>query len=88
MRLWVEPHIYHSSKEVEEWRETPTTASLKLLASLIKHYTKIIDEEKQTLEGTLTDVTTKIKHQKQRRDTKWKELRQTAQDEARKSVTT
>lgn len=59
MRVWVEPHIYHSSKEVErEWRETLTTASLKRLASLIKHYTKIIDEEKQTLEGTLKDVTT------------------------------
>ena len=90
MRLWVEPHIYHSSKEVErEWRETLTTASLKLLASLIKHYTKIIDEEKQTLEGTLKDVTTKIKHTKNKEErdtqaTKWKELRQTAQDEAKK----
>ena len=62
MRLWVEPHIYHSSKEVErEWREMLTTASLKLLASLIKHYTKVIDEEKQTLKGTLKDVTTKNK---------------------------
>ena len=90
MRLWVEPHIYHSSKEVErEWRETLTTAFLKLLASLIKHYTKIIDEEKQTLEGTLKDVTTKIKHTKNKEErdtqaTKWKELRQTAQDEAKK----
>ena len=86
MRLWVEPHIYHSSKEVErEWRETLTTASLKLLASLIKHYTKIIDEEKQTLEGTLKDV---IKHTKNKEGdtqaTKWKVLRQTAQDEAKK----
>ena len=62
MRLWVEPHIYHSSKEVEECRETLTTASLKLLASLIIHYTNITDEEKQTLEGTLTDVTIKIRH--------------------------
>ena len=94
MRLWVEPHIYHSSKEVEkEWKETLTTASLKLLASLIKHYTKIIDEQKQTLEGTLTDVTTKIKHTKNKKErdtqaTKWKELRQTAQDRQKKSVMT
>ena len=51
MRLWVEPHIYHSTKEVEkEWRDTLTTSSLKLLATLIKHYTKTIEEEKQTLE--------------------------------------
>ena len=65
------------------------TASLKLLASLIKHYTKVIDEEKQTLKGTLKDVTTKIKHTKtkEERDTQattWKALRQTAQDEAKK----
>ena len=39
MCLWVEPHIYHSSKEADrEWRETLVTASLKLLATLIKHY--------------------------------------------------
>lgn len=62
---------------------------LKLLTSLIKYYTKIIDEEKQTLEGTLIDVTTKIKHAKNKEErdtqaTKWKELMQTAQDEAKK----
>ena len=63
MRLWVEPHIYHLTKEVEkEWRDTLTTASLKLLASLIRHYTKIIEEEKRTLEKTLNEVTTKIQH--------------------------
>ena len=49
MRLWVEPHIYHSSKEVEkEWRETLTTASLKLLSTLIKHYTRVITTEKNS----------------------------------------
>lgn len=75
-----------SSTEVEKaWRETLITASLKLLASLIKHYTKIIDEEKQTLEGTLTDVTTKLKHTKSKEERhaqtkKWKELRQAAQE--------
>ena len=90
MRLWVEPHIYHSTKEVEkEWRDTLTTASLKLLASLIRHYTKAIEEEKRTLEETLKEVTTKIKRttNKEERDTyttKWKELRQIAQDEAKK----
>ena len=90
MRLWVEPHIYHSTKEVEkEWRDTLTTSSLKLLATLIKHYTKIIEEEKQTLEETLKEVPTKIKEttNKEERDTYakiWKELRQTAQDEAKK----
>ena len=31
MRLWVEPHIYHSKEVEKEWRETLTTASLKLL---------------------------------------------------------
>ena len=40
--------------------EGHTTASLKLLATLIKHYTKVIEEEKQALEETLK-VTTKIK---------------------------
>lgn len=78
MRLWVEPH---PTKEVaKEWRDTLTTASLKLLASLIRHYTKIIEEEKRTFEKTLNKVTTKIKRttNKEERDTyttKWKELR-------------
>lgn len=90
MRLWVEPHIYHSTREVErEWRDTLTTASLKLLATLIKHYTKVIEEEKQALEETLKEVTTKIKGttNKEERDTYaklWRELRQNAQDEAKK----
>ena len=89
MRLWVEPHIYHSTREVErEWRDTLTTASLKLLATLIKHYTKVIEEEKQALEETLKEVTTKIKEttNKEERDTYaklWRELRQNAQDEAK-----
>ena len=70
MRLWVEPHIYHSTREVErEWRDTLTTASLKLLATLIKHYTKVIEEEKQALEGTLKEVTTKIKETTKKRET-------------------
>ena len=39
MCLWVEPHIYHSTKEIEnEWIDILTTASLKLLVTLIKHY--------------------------------------------------
>ena len=69
--------------------EGHTTASLKLLATLIKHYTKVIEEEKQTLEVTLKEVTTKIKEttNKEERDTYakiWKELRQNAQDKAKK----
>lgn len=63
MCLWVEPHIYHSSREVKkEWRDTLATASLKLLTTLIKHHTKVIEEEKQTLETTIFEVTTKLKH--------------------------
>ena len=46
MCLWVEPHIYHSTKEIErEWRDTLVIASLKLLGTLIKHYSKIVEEE-------------------------------------------
>ena len=53
MWLWVESHIYHSTREVDrEWRDT-LIDSLKTLATLIKHYTKIIEEEKQALEETL-----------------------------------
>ena len=44
------PHLYYSIKEVEkEWRDTLAT----ILTSLIKHYTKIIEEEKQALEEIL-----------------------------------
>lgn len=42
-------------------RDTNNSISETPFASLIKHYTKIIDEEKQTLEGILKEVTTKIK---------------------------
>ena len=60
MCLWVEPHIYHSTKELEqEWRDTLVTASLKLLRTLIKH-SKVIEEEKHRFE-TL-EVTTHLKH--------------------------
>ena len=60
--------IIHSSKEVEkEWRETLTTAFLKLLVSLIKRYTKIIGEGKQTLDGILIDVPRKIEHTKKKK---------------------
>lgn len=45
-------HLYYSIKEVEkEWRDMLAT----ILASLIKHYTKIIEEEKQVLEEILNN---------------------------------
>ena len=89
MRLWVEPHIYHTTVEVEkEWRDTLVSASLKLLATLIKHYTKVINDEKRKLEETLNEVTTQLKHtaNKEQRETnakKWKALREIAQEEAK-----
>ena len=89
MCLWVEPHIYHSTKDIErEWRDTLVTASLKLLGTLIKHYSKIINEEKQKLESTLNEVTTYLKSIKDKpsRDTEtknWKELKNIAESEAK-----
>ena len=64
------------------------TASLKLLGTLIKHYSKIIDEEKQKLESTLNEVTTYLKNIKDKpsRDTEtqnWKELKNNAESEAK-----
>ena len=62
MCLWVEPHIYHSTREVEyEWRDTLVNSSLKLLGILIKHYAKIIQEEQQALEVIMDEVTTYLK---------------------------
>ena len=90
MCLWVEPHIYHSTKETErEWRDTLVTASLKLLGTLIKHYSKIINEEKQKLESTLrlNEVTIYLNiKDKSSRDTEtqnWKELKNSAESEAK-----
>ena len=62
MRLWVEPHIYHSTKDVErEWRDTLITASLKLLATLIKHYNNCIIKEKETITMIITETSNKLK---------------------------
>lgn len=62
MRLWVKPHIYYTSKEVEkEWRDTLVTASLKLLATRIKYFMKVICTEKQTLDEIISQVTTELK---------------------------
>ena len=89
MCLWVEPHIYHTSKETEkEWKDTLITASLKLLGTLVKHYSKIIEEEKDKLKTTIDTVTTYLKNitDKQTRDTEtqnWKELKQAAEGEAK-----
>ena len=86
--LWVEPHIYHATKETEkEWRDTLVTASLKLLATLIKHYSKII-EEKHKLDSTLEETKTYLREirDKSTRDTEtqtWKNLKQRAESEAK-----
>ena len=89
MCLWVEPHIYHATKETEkEWRDTLVTASLKLLATLIKHYSKIIEEEKHKLDSTLEETKTYLREirDKSTRDTEtqtWKNLKQRAESEAK-----
>ena len=89
MCLWVEPHIYHATREVEkEWKDTLITASLKLLGTLIKHYTKAIEEEKHTLETTIRDVTTHLTQirDKTTRDAEtelWKILKKKAEEEAK-----
>ena len=50
MKLWSEPHIYHSNNQIEkEWRQILEAASLSLLSALIRHYTSVIREEKQTI---------------------------------------
>ena len=86
MCLWVEPHIYHATKETEkEWRDTLVTASLKLLATLIKHYSKIIEEEKHKLDSTFKTYLREIRD-KSTRDTEtqtWKNLKQHAESEAK-----
>ena len=61
------------------------TASLKLL---VKHYSIIINEEKQKLESTLNEVTTYLKSIKDKpsRDAEtqhWKELKNSAESEAK-----
>ena len=62
MCLWVELHIYHATKETEkEWRDTLVTVSLTLLATLIKHYSKIIEEEKHKLDSTLEETKTYLR---------------------------
>lgn len=81
MCLWVEPHIYYTTKEAErEWRDTLVTASLKLLGNLVKHYSKLITEEKHILESTLEEITIHLKgiSDKPTRDAEtqiWKELK-------------
>ena len=65
------------------------TTSLKLLGTLIKHYSKITDEEKQKLESALNEVTTYLRNirDKPSRDTEtqhWKELKNNAENEATK----
>ena len=73
MCLWVEPHIYHITKETErEWRDTLVTA---LLATLIKHYSKVIEEETRALETTLREITTNQRKSARNDETKkWIEL--------------
>ena len=57
MYLWVQPDIYHATKETEKkCRDTLVIVSLKLLATLIKHYSKIIEEEKHKLDSTLEET--------------------------------
>ena len=89
MRLWVEPHIYHSTKGVErEWRDTLITASLKLLATLIKHYNNCIIKEKETITMIITETSNKLKQTtdtptREAHITKWKKLREYAEIEAK-----
>ena len=80
-----ETRVYRLSptltREVEhEWRDTLVKASLKLLATLIKHYTKVVDEVKQMLEQTISEVTDYLKQiaDKQTKETQiqaWKGLK-------------
>ena len=87
MAVWVQPHIYHSNPQIEkQWRETLNEASLSLTNLLIKHYSKIIQTEQETIEEIKTEITDHLKHTTSRdlAITKWKHLSKQAEDEARK----
>ena len=59
MSLWCKPHIYHSNSDVErEWKDTLQTASL--VSILVKHHTRIIRKEKQTMQEVMSMVNTII----------------------------
>ena len=61
MSLWCKPHIYHSNSDVErEWKDTLQTASLKLVSILVRHHTRIIRKEKQTMQEAMLKVNTII----------------------------
>ena len=61
MSLWCKPHIYHSNSDTErEWKDTLQTASLKLVSILVKHHTRIIRKEKQTMQEVMSTVNTTI----------------------------
>ena len=75
--LWVEPHIYHSTREAKrEWRDTTASQTLSHPNQTQKNQRK----------NKLEETPQKLK-KPQRRDTYaklWRELRQNAQDETKK----
>ena len=84
MKVWSEPHIYHSNPEVEsEWKQSLDRASLNLVSILIKHYTTVIDSEKRTLRELQTEAAVIVRRDPTTLNEVWQSACKQATKEAR-----
>ena len=89
MALWIQPHIYHSNREVEkECRDILYQASLDLTNALVKHYSQVITSERKTLDEIKQEIMDYLKSIQSTETCdnlkqSWKDITKKAEDEAR-----